>query len=50
MVSFLLEELRQINEKNGIVFGDMILEELGAWCGSAARPWRRPAAGPPPCV
>ena len=29
MVSFLLEELRQINEKNGIVFGDMILEELG---------------------
>ena len=29
MVSLFLDQLRQTNEKNGIVFGDMILEELG---------------------
>ncbi len=29
MVSLFLDQLKQTNEKNGIVFGDMILEELG---------------------
>ncbi len=29
MVDLFLDQLKQINEKNGIVFGDMILEELG---------------------
>ena len=29
MVNLLLNRLKQINEKNGIVFGDMVLEELG---------------------
>ncbi len=29
MVNLFLDQLKQINEKNGIVFGDMILEELG---------------------
>ena len=29
MVSLVLDQLKQINEKNGVVFGDMILEELG---------------------
>lgn len=29
MVSLLLDHLKEINEKNGIVFGDMILEEMG---------------------
>lgn len=29
MVNVLLTRLKEINEKNGIVFGDMILEELG---------------------
>ncbi|MEY8388477.1 ATP-binding protein [Oscillospiraceae bacterium 38-13] len=29
MACLLLDQLKQINEKNGIVFGDMILEELG---------------------
>lgn len=28
-VNLFLEQLKQVNEKNGIVFGDMILEELG---------------------
>ena len=30
MISVFLDRLKQISEKNGIVFGDMILEELGA--------------------
>ncbi len=30
MVNILLYRLKEINEKNGIVFGDMILEELGS--------------------
>ena len=29
MINLLLDRLKEINEKNGIVFGDMILEELG---------------------
>ncbi|MCI8326181.1 MAG: response regulator [Lachnospiraceae bacterium] len=29
MIDLLLEQLKEINEKNGIVFGDMILEEVG---------------------
>ena len=29
MVSLVLDRMKQINEENGIVFGDMILEELG---------------------
>ncbi len=29
MVCLFLDRLKQVNEKNGIVFGDMILEELG---------------------
>ena len=29
MVNLLLTRLKEINEKNGIIFGDMILEELG---------------------
>ncbi len=29
MIDLTLNQLREINEKNGIVFGDMILEELG---------------------
>ncbi len=29
LVNLFLEQLKQVNEKNGIVFGDMILEELG---------------------
>lgn len=29
MVSLLLDHLKETNEKNGIVFGDMILEEMG---------------------
>ena len=29
MVNLFLDQLKQTNEKNGIVFGDMILEELG---------------------
>ena len=29
MVSLFVDQLRQTNEKNGIVFGDMLLEELG---------------------
>lgn len=29
MVNLFLNRLKQINEKNGIVFGDMVLEELG---------------------
>ncbi len=29
MINLLLNRLREINEKNGIVFGDLILEELG---------------------
>ncbi len=29
VINLLLDRLKEINEKNGIVFGDMILEELG---------------------
>lgn len=37
MVNFLLTRLKEINEKNGIVFGDMILEELGSLTLSSCR-------------
>lgn len=30
MVNLLLHRLKEINEKNGIIFGDMVLEELGS--------------------
>ncbi len=37
MVSLVLDQLKQINEKNGIVFGDMILEETGELVRSCCR-------------
>ncbi len=36
MVSLFLDKLRENNEKNGIVFGDMILEEIGSMLREAA--------------
>lgn len=37
MIDLALERLKEINEKNGIVFGDMILEEIGILIRSAFR-------------
>ena len=37
MVNMLLTRLKEINEKNGIVFGDMILEELGGLTAGCCR-------------
>ncbi|MCM1188644.1 MAG: ATP-binding protein [bacterium] len=37
MMNLSLERLKEINEKNGIVFGDMILEELGSLTRSCCR-------------
>ena len=37
MVNLLLNRLKEINEKNGIVFGDMILEEMGGLTISCCR-------------
>ena len=45
MIELLLNQLKEINEKNGIVFGDMILEEIGNLiqnsCGEAAGKTKR---------
>lgn len=37
MISLILHRLKEINEKNGIVFGNMILEELGNMILSSCR-------------
>lgn len=37
MVSLFLDHLKETNEKNGIVFGDMILEEMGVLIRGSAR-------------
>lgn len=35
LVSLSIDKLEEINKKNGVVFGDMILEEIGAVIGAA---------------
>lgn len=37
MVSLFLDKLKESNEKNGIMFGDMILEELGMLTGNCCK-------------
>ncbi len=34
MINLCLDELKETNEKNGIVFGDMVLEEIGSLIGA----------------
>lgn len=41
MVSLFLDKLRESNEKNGIMFGDMVLEEIGALLRSCCREFAR---------
>ncbi len=45
MINLLLNRLREINEKNGIVFGDMILEELGNVIQNSCRETDRKGGG-----
>lgn len=37
MINLVLSRLKEINEKNGIIFGDMILEELGGLTAGCCR-------------
>ena len=37
MASLFLDGLKQVNEQNGIVFGDLVMEELGALVGRRCR-------------
>ena len=45
MVNLFVDQLRQTNEKNGIVFGDMILEELGGLVRECCRALAEEAGG-----